>query len=219
VEKFLPMSIWQTWYTTALATLAAIGVVAAAATRWGVYPIGVIVLLAAAVTGLLAVVVQRRGRGYDSLAHDHDAWVVSEVRAAVTRNDVRTLTEWDFGGSWRQRYIEPFMQLASLDDVEHRPRDEVLGDGFRALLDATHEFLNYYAYNTWPERGLPRDDDWRNVGWSGGEAESLTSEVRAKWYERGRQLESLADAIGRGYDDFIDRSRHLGLLVELRTDG
>jgi hypothetical protein len=205
-------NVWKTWYTTALSTLGAIGLVAASATRWGLYPVGVIVLLCAAVVGLGAVAFQRRQAPDDPAAREHDRWVVREVRQLVTRENVQVLTEWDFGGSWRQSYIDPFMHLARIDDVEHRSRDEALGNAFRMLMEATHAFLNFYALNTWHERGaLPRAEDWRNVGWSGGEAEVLQGEARAKWNERARQLEALADDIGAAYDDFIDRARRAGV--------
>jgi len=44
--------MWKTWYTTVISALGALGLVTATATKWGFYPIGLIVLLCAALVGL-----------------------------------------------------------------------------------------------------------------------------------------------------------------------
>jgi hypothetical protein len=205
--------MWKTGYTAALGALVALGVVVTAATRWSVYPIGLIVLLCAAIFGLVAVVVRLRRAPEDPMAHEHDAWVVREVRSRLSRTNVETLVSWDFGGSWRQDYVDPFMRLAyDVDDVEHRPRDAAFGRELRALLDATHGFLEYYSYNTFMERVYRPEQDWRNVGWSAGEAEDLRGEQRELWQRRVRTLGSLAAEIGTAYDTFIDTARRKGLL-------
>ena len=103
------------------------------------------------------------------------------------------------------------MRLANLDDVEHRPLDDELAAAFSSLLDATHAFLNFYALNSFSER-IHRDEDWRNVGWSGGEAEGLDGEHRRMWNERARGLEARADDVGEAYDNFIDLARRKLLL-------
>jgi hypothetical protein len=82
----------------------------------------------------------------------------------------------------------------------------------RSALDASHDFLEYYSYNTFPERVYRPEEDWRNVGWSAGEAEDLRGEQREQWQERVRTLTNLAAQIGTTYDTFIDIARRKGLL-------
>jgi hypothetical protein len=210
--------VLMTWLARAVAILAAIATTVTVATMWGFYPIGLIVLLASALVGALWTGWER-GRATthepptDGAAErEHDTGVVREVRTLLSREQLEVIRSWDFGGSWRREWIDPLMRLAQIDDVEHRPLDHELAGGFRGLLDATHAFLDYYALNTFRERP-GRGQDWRNVGWSGGEAEGLDAERRRVWNERARRLEALADDIAAAYDGFIDLARRKVLLA------
>ena len=82
---------------------------------------------------------------------------------------------WDFGGSWRAASIRPLYDLTDLDDVEHRPIDEKLAAASRELLNANGEFTLLLTQHSYPARDGD-EERWRNVGWSGGEADGLEGE-------------------------------------------
>jgi hypothetical protein len=211
--SYVPLVLTR-WLTRAVAVVAPIAATATVATKWGFYPVGLIVLLVAALVGALWVAWERGRQPQNAHGGEraHDAWVVREVRDVLSRNDLEVIRSWDFGGSWRREWIEPIMRVAELDDVEHRPLDHELATEFRRLLDAAHEFLNYHTLNTFPER-TGGERGWRNVGWSGGEAEGLDPERRRVWNERARRIEALADDLAAAYDSFIDLARRNVLLV------
>jgi hypothetical protein len=205
----------STWASTVIAIIAAIGAIAFVATAWGFFPIGLIVLLTAGLLGALWVLHKARGTSptTDHRGRQHDERIVSEVRNLIARRDIEWLKTWDFGGSWRAASVQPFHDLHSLDDVEHRPIDADLGAALRRLFDTSGEFANLLAYNSFFER-MGGDERWRNVGWSGGEADGLEGDERRLWQERRDLLNAAADPVAEAYDDFIEVARRELLLAE-----
>ncbi|HET8586591.1 MAG TPA: hypothetical protein VFM74_01825 [Candidatus Limnocylindria bacterium] len=211
-----------------LGILAAIGTVVGVATAWGIYPVGVIVLLAVALVGALWVawLGHRRDHdaattappGPDAAARHHDARIVAEVRNLVTRPNIEWLRTWDFGGSWRDSSVRPLRELNYLDDVEHRPIDPDLAASLRRFFDANREFTGLLTQHSFPERG-GGDERWRNVGWSGSEADSLEGDERRLWEQRRDLLNDGADPVAEAYDEFIEVARRQLLLDVLEAEG
>ena len=98
----------MTLLARAVAIVVAIAATVTVATTWGFYPVGLIVLLVAALGGALWGAWERGHAAAhpppspDSHERQHDSWVVREVRGLLSRNDVEVIRSWDFGGSWRQ---------------------------------------------------------------------------------------------------------------------
>jgi hypothetical protein len=210
------------WGKRVLAILGSIGTVSVAL-AWGFYPVGVIVLLSVAVIGALWVAwdsqqvpMDRALRGSDPHAQQHDARLVAEVRGLVTRNNVTWLRQWDFGGSWRDEWMRPFIELEHLDDVEHTPLDDDLAVALRRLFDANAAMMRVLTQNGFRERNAS-SDRWWNVGWSGGEADGLEGRQRRLWEQRRDELNAAADPVAIAYDEFIDVARRQ-LLLETEGD-
>jgi hypothetical protein len=88
-----------------------------------------------------------------------------------------------------------------------------LGAALRRLFDATSEFAYLFAYNSCSER-MGGDERWRNVGWSGGEADGLEGDERRLWQERRDRLNAAAEPVAEAYDDFVGVARRELLLAE-----
>lgn len=181
------------------------------------YPLGVILLLLTALIALVVVVavVIRRNRAPQGYANEeereHDRRVVREVRKRVSRSHVDWLRQHDFGGSWHADKIRGFMELPNdLGAVEYIPFDERLRYRLGLLRVAVHGFLEFYALNTFADR--VGNENWRNIGWSRGEAESLRGEEMELWTTRRGGLHDHADAVAKAYDNFVLVARTLHLL-------
>lgn len=225
--------LWQ-WIQRLSAVLGILGTMLAIALAWngirdkssdwlGVfYPEGIIAVLAA--TAVFAAWVAWRSRRTvrsssepppvtnedEERQRDHDRRVVAEIRRLVSREGIEWLRRWDFGGSWEGEHVNPYYDLRDRDDVEHRVFDRELGNALRYLLDATAEFVSSLNHHSFPEHRVGRD--WRNVGWSGGEADGLSGEQRRIWEERRDLLNGTADDVVAAYDEFIDVARRKLLL-------
>ena len=195
----------------AVAILGGAAAVVWAATTWGTWPVGAVVLLAVLLAAAVSLLWQERRRSQspgterpDQRQHFHDWRIVGQIRDVVTRNHVDTLREWDFGASWRDEWVMPFMRLDHLDDVEHRPLDEELAAALRELFDANDAFTSVLAQNSFTDR---INHEWANVGWSGGEAEDLEGKQRRLWEERRDVLNAAFDPVAEAYDRFVDLAR------------
>lgn len=204
------------WLRKVLALIVGIGAVVGVATIWGFFPMGIIVLLAVALLGALWVAWEtHRGLTHatttDSARRQHDARIVAEIRELITRRNIEWLRTWDFGGGWAAASLGPFFQLDNLNDVEHRPIDAELSVALRQLFDATDDFTNRVAENSFSEANLA-GEPWRNVGWSSGEADGLEGDERRIWETRRDLLNAAADPVVDAYDEFVDLARRKLLL-------
>src|SRR5437016_4409699 len=110
--------MWRKWGKTSFAILGGVAALVAVSVALGVYPIGIIVLLAIALTAALSVAwVQHRqststgeSPAADPGARRHDARIVAEVRALVSREHIEWLRTWDFGASWQSSSTNPFFK-------------------------------------------------------------------------------------------------------------
>jgi hypothetical protein len=211
--------MWQ-WGKTFLAILGAIATVVGVAAIWGLYPIGLIVLLLVALVAALWVLYQRdKSSGTVAATPDprvrrHDSWIVAEVRKLVPRRNIEWLRTWDFGAAWQASLMDPFFQLEHLNDVEHRPLDAELAVALERLFQVTDELAQLHAVNSFPDKN---SQGWADTGWSDVEGGKY-GKHRDLFQERRELLNNAADPVAATYDEFIDIARHKLLLEAADED-
>lgn len=203
--------VLKTWLATFIALLAGIGTVVGVATIWSFYPIGVIVVLAAALAAAVWIAWQtsRRAQKVDPTKRAYDAQIVQEIRGAVDDEDVTWLRGWDFGTSWPPQRIEPFSKLKQLEKPENEPYDRELAAALKALLDETGEFLECYANSTFSFRHGLDIDRKRNIGQGWREADNWEGEQREEAQQR---LNDGGKRVVGAYDAVVARAKGTDLL-------
>jgi hypothetical protein len=215
--------MWQGWGKTTLAILGGIGTVIGVATVWGVYPLGVIVLLAVALVAALwngamehrranaAAVIAQAPIAPDPRARKHDAGIVLEIRHTLPRRSVTWLRQHDFAASWHDEWMDGVREVERLEDVEHIAFDPELQRSLTALFDSVTMFTQLLARHG---NVVPSDtyEMLMNVGWSPAEADGLVGDDRVEYERRTSELNHAADVVAEAYDDFIDVARERLLL-------
>jgi hypothetical protein len=172
-------------------------------TGLGFYPIGVIALLVIALLSVTAASVQKNR---DTLARDHDARVIAEIRGLVPRDSIDWLRNHDFGDQWSPSSVEPFRKVIRLNEVENRPINRGLAREWEQFLCASQEFCDVFAQNVFNDPD-PRGVMWSSVGWTGSQAETLVGSDSVLFLARRALLNKAADHVSASYDEFVDAAR------------
>jgi hypothetical protein len=137
---------------------------------------------------------------------DADRETYEDIVGLVTRNEIRFLSEHDFGNVWSRSMTFPFVELAETRNTpEHEFHDEALEERRRRLLDAADKLvLSLTANSIWTKNGA---EMLELVGSERRREEPPEGEHFERYEARRRELSSLADIVVEAYDDLVREAR------------